>query len=77
MLADQGLRQVATFERRRRWLVALAVAPTFAWLLWGDDLSEQVQLVANPLLIGVVVAVVLDRVFAHDTAPAAPREAMG
>ncbi|HEY1854241.1 MAG TPA: solute carrier family 23 protein [Solirubrobacterales bacterium] len=62
MLAEQGLRQMKGFEWWRRWLVVVpAVAPTFAWLIFADRLSEQLQLVANPLLIGVVLAVVLDR----------------
>jgi xanthine/uracil permease len=62
MLAEQGLRQMKGFEWWRRWLVvAPAVAPTFAWLIFADRLSERLQLLANPLLIGVVLAVVLDR----------------
>jgi xanthine/uracil permease len=62
MLVEQGLRQMTSFEWWRRWLVvAPAVAPTIAWLIFADRLSERVRLVANPLLIGVVLAVVLDR----------------
>lgn len=62
MLADQGLRQMRGFSWRRRWLVvAPAVAPSVAWLFFADRLSERGQLLANPLLIGVVLAVVLDR----------------
>lgn len=77
ILADQGLRQVARFDWRRRWLVfAPAVAPTFAWLPIADRLSEREQLIANPLLIGVVIAVVLDRVVPRGPVNRA-REAMG
>lgn len=63
MMIRQILRQAAHFDRRRRWLVVLpAVAPTFVWLFVADRLSQQAQLLANPMLIGVVLAVVLDRV---------------
>ncbi|HEV7564189.1 MAG TPA: solute carrier family 23 protein [Solirubrobacterales bacterium] len=72
MLADQGLRQLTSFDWRRRWLVvAPSVVPTFAWLLFADQLSEEAQLFANPLLIGTVLAVVLDRVVPHGRAPKA------
>jgi xanthine/uracil permease len=72
MVVRQGLRQVATFDRSRRWLVfAPAVAPTFVWLLIEGSLSEQVQLLSNPLLVGVLLAIVLDRVVPRSRAPRA------
>lgn len=62
ILADQGLRQLRGFSWRRRWfVVAPAVAPSVAWVFFADRLSERAQLGSNPLLIGVVLAVVLDR----------------
>lgn len=69
MMMLQGLRQAATFDRRRRWLVVFpAVAPTFVWLAVSDGLSEHVQLLANPMLIGVALAVALDRIVARPVA---------
>jgi xanthine/uracil permease len=63
MMARQALRQAATFDRRRQWLVVFpAVAPTFVWLFVSDGLSEQAQLLANPMLIGVALAVALDHI---------------
>lgn len=76
LLVDQGLRQAAGFEPRRRWLVvAPAVVPTLAWLLFGDRLSAEVRLVANPLLLGVLLAVALDRYVPRDLNHPAARTA--
>jgi xanthine/uracil permease len=62
MLGAEGLQLIGRLHWTRRWLVfAPAVAPTIAWLFVAGQLSEVVQLVANPLLIGIVLAVVLDR----------------
>jgi xanthine/uracil permease len=73
MMVQQSLRGAARFDARKRWLVVLpAVAPTFVWLAVSDRLSETAQLLANPMLIGVVLAVALDRAV---RAPAAPRHA--
>jgi xanthine/uracil permease len=56
------LAAVAKFDHRTKWLVvAPAVAPTFAWLVVSSHLSETAQLLTNPMLIGVVLAVALDR----------------
>jgi xanthine/uracil permease len=63
MMFQQSLREAAKLEPRRRWLVlAPAVAPTIVWVPLSTSLSEHVQLLANPLVIGVALAVVLDRV---------------
>jgi xanthine/uracil permease len=65
MMVQQSLVEAAGFDARRRWLVlAPAVAPTFVWLAFADELSPELQLVANPMLIGVALAVVLDRAVA-------------
>lgn len=69
MMIRQSVRQVAAFDQRRRWLVVFpAVAPTFAWLAVSDRLSEQAHLLANPMLIGVVLAVALDRIVSRPDA---------
>lgn len=61
LMVEQSLRQAAGFDNRRRWLVvAPAVAPAFLWMGLSDSLSEQAQLIANPMLIGVVLAITLD-----------------
>ncbi len=76
LVVDQGLRQAAGFEPRRRWLVvAPAVVPTLAWLLVGDQLSAEARLVANPLLLGVLLAVALDRLVPRDLNHPAARAA--
>jgi xanthine/uracil permease len=70
IMVRQSLREAATFGARRRWLVlAPAVAPTIVWLVVSDELSETVQLIANPMLIGVALAVVLDRLVGREPAP--------
>lgn len=69
-LGAQGLRQLSGLGRRTQWLVvAPSLVPTFAWLIFSDQLSAQVQLVANPFLIGVALAVVLDRAITRDPCP--------
>jgi xanthine/uracil permease len=66
MMFQQSLREAAKLEPRRRWLVlAPAVAPTIVWVAVSSSLSEHAQLFANPLVIGVALAVVLDRVVAE------------
>lgn len=63
LLANQGLRAVAAMDARSRWLViAPAVAPAFVWLALADRMSQTAQLLTNPLLVGVVLAVALDHV---------------
>jgi len=63
LLVMQGLRQVAQLDWRSRWLVFdPAIVPSLIWLPLGSSLSHSAQLLANPLLIGVGLAVVLDRV---------------
>lgn len=67
LLTAEGLAQVARLHWTRRWLVfAPAVAPTAVWLVVADSLSPLTQVLANPLLVGVVLAVVLDRVVPLD-----------
>lgn len=62
MLVVTGLRTVATLPARTRWLVVTpAVAPTLLWIAVADSLGETAQLLANPLLWGVVAAIVLER----------------
>lgn len=59
----QGLSQVAAMSPRSRWLVFVpAAVPCLVWLPIADSLSETLQLFTNPLLIGTVLAVLLDRV---------------
>jgi hypothetical protein len=52
------------------------VAPTVIWLVVGESLSETAQLIANPLLVGVVLAVVLERLVPRAATPT-PAEAAG
>jgi xanthine/uracil permease len=62
MMVYEAIQQAVAFDRRRRWLVLVpAIAPAFIWLPIADQLSERAQLLTNPLLVGVVLAVVLDR----------------
>jgi xanthine/uracil permease len=62
VLLGQGLRQAAALDRRSRWLVfAPAILPAFIWLPVAGSLSHTLQLLVNPLLIGVALGVVLDR----------------
>jgi hypothetical protein len=63
IIVIQGLRSLAGMDARARWLVfAPAVAPAPLWLLLEGSLSESAQLLTNPLLVGVLAAIVLDRV---------------
>jgi xanthine/uracil permease len=63
IIVIQGLRSLAGMDARARWLVfAPAVAPAPLWLLLEGGLSESAQLLTNPLLVGVLAAIVLDRV---------------
>jgi xanthine/uracil permease len=67
MLAAEGVRHTSRLHRTRRWLVvAPAVAPTVVWIAVADRLPPLAQVVANPLLVGVVLAVVLDRLCPPD-----------
>lgn len=60
-IAVQGLRQVARMPPRARWLVfAPSVVPCLIWLPLADSLSQTAQLLSNPLLVGTVLAVLLD-----------------
>lgn len=62
LLALQGLRQVAQLDWRSRWLVfGPAIVPSLIWIPIESSLSHTAQLLANPLLIGVGLGVVLDR----------------
>jgi xanthine/uracil permease len=62
IIVIQGLRSLAGMDARARWLVfAPAVAPAPLWLLLEGGLSESAQLLTNPLLVGVLAAIVLDR----------------
>jgi hypothetical protein len=66
MMFQQSLREAAKLEPRRRWLVvAPAVAPALVWVAVSGALSEHAQLLGNPLVIGVALAVVLDRLVAQ------------
>jgi xanthine/uracil permease len=70
LMIQQSLRGAAQFDARTRWLVVLpAVLPSFVWIAVSDRLSETVQLLANPMLIGVVLAVLLDRVVRVQASP--------
>jgi xanthine/uracil permease len=62
-IALQGLRQVMVMDPRSRWLVFVpAVVPCIVWLPLADGLPETAQLLTNPLLLGTVLAVLLDHV---------------
>jgi xanthine/uracil permease len=66
MMFQQSLREAAKLEPRRRWLVvAPAVVPAIVWVAISSSLSEHAQLLGNPLVIGVALAVVLDRLVAQ------------
>jgi xanthine/uracil permease len=66
LLVISGMREVLTRGRRGVVLVLVcAVAPTLVWLVVRNDLSEQAQLVANPLLLGIVAAIVLEQRYAR------------
>jgi hypothetical protein len=43
--------------------------PTAIWIAVGTSLPPAVQLVANPMLWGVLVAMVLERIVAPTVAP--------
>jgi xanthine/uracil permease len=62
MILLQTLRSTAT---EPVWMLALVVAPSLVpsivWIAIGSSLSPVAQLVANPMLWGVVLAVVLER----------------
>jgi ascorbate-specific PTS system EIIC-type component UlaA len=77
MLLALILAQVASaVSREPRRVVALVVIPsiipTAAWIAVGDSLAPTAQLVANPMLWGVLLAVVLERIVAP-RARAGPR----
>lgn len=77
ILVLQGLRQVATLDSRKRWLVfAPAVAPALVWLPLASSLSQTLQLIANPLLIGVALGVALDHVVRSPRASSSPSRAV-
>jgi xanthine/uracil permease len=62
LLVATGLSTVRRFPARTRWLVvAPAVAPTLLWIPLAGSLGETAQLLANPLLWGVVAAIALER----------------
>lgn len=62
MITTQGLHQVARMDRRSRWLVfAPAIVPCLVWLPVAGSLSQTAKLLSNPLLVGTVVAILLDR----------------
>jgi xanthine/uracil permease len=68
LLVISGMREVLARGRRGIVLVLVcAVAPTVAWLVVRDDLSEEAQLVANPLLLGIVAAIVLEQRFVRSS----------
>jgi xanthine/uracil permease len=69
------LAQVVTGIRREsRRVVALVVIPslipTAVWIAVGDSLPPAAQLLANPMLCGVLLATVLERI----VAPRAPAD---
>ena len=53
-------KQVAGFTKHRQVIFVVAVLPAFAWLALPDSLPSDIQLVANPLLVCVVLAALLD-----------------
>jgi xanthine/uracil permease len=63
--------------RERRALVALVVGPamipTAVWIAVGSSLAPTLQLVANPMLWGVLLAVALERIVAPRAAAAQSR----
>ena len=62
LVLEQGFRRAWQLDPIRRWVVvAPALVPSFAWVVVSDDLSEHAQLLANPMLVGVVLAIALDR----------------
>lgn len=70
ILVISGLRTVAALPARTRWLVvAPAVAPTIAWVPIAGSLGETAQLFANPLLWGVIAAIVLERLTRTEVTP--------
>ena len=50
-------------------VVVPAMIPTAIWIAVGTSLPPAVQLVANPMLWGVLVAMVLERIVAPTVAP--------
>ena len=57
---------VARESRSVIWLVVVpALIPSAAWIAVGDSLAPTAQLVANPMLWGVLLAVVLERIVVH------------
>jgi hypothetical protein len=62
VLVVNGVRNAAVFTPRQRWLaLAPAVAPTVVWLAVSPSLGPSGQLVFNPLVWGVLLAVALER----------------
>jgi xanthine/uracil permease len=69
----QALRALRRFPVRPLLVVALpSLAPTAVWIAIGSSLSPTVQLIANPMLWGVLLAVVLERVAAKPAAMRSP-----
>jgi len=61
----QSLRALRRFPPRSLLVVALpSLAPTAVWIAIGSSLSPTAQLIGNPMLWGVLLAVVLERVAA-------------
>ena len=58
-----GVSGVAREPRQIQMLVVLpALIPTAIWIAIGSSLSPAVQLIANPMLWGVLLALCLERV---------------
>ena len=51
------------------FVVVPALIPSVAWIVVGSSLAPTAQLLANPMLWGVLLALVLERVVAARTAP--------
>jgi len=57
-------------KRTIAFVAVPALAPTAAWVVVGSSLSPDWQLVANPLLWGVLLSVSLERIVGRRASPA-------
>jgi len=64
-LAATSLLRAWRYEARVRWLVvAPAIVPSLAWAPLSPSLSDSARLIANPLVWGLLLGIVLERLVA-------------
>jgi hypothetical protein len=72
MLLVSSLLRAWTYGPRIRWfVVAPSLVPSVVWVPLSPSLSETGRLLANPLVWGVVLGIVLERLVAPGRPPLA------